>query len=276
MMKLLVVFGVQISLALAADPRDIVRKAVELNARDTQLAINYNYLQRQETREVGRSGDSRILKDETWDIIPLEGSPYKRLVERDGRPLSPAERKVEDQKLQAAADERRNETAEQHERRLEEWRHRQDRQRQPLRELPDAFNFTLLSEENLDGRPVYLIEAVPKPDYKPKSSYTAFFPKVKIRAWIDRADLEAMRIEIEPTDTISFGGFLLRLEKGSRIVIEQTRMDEQFWLPRRISVLAEGRVMLLKSLNREMEYDFTGYKKFQVDSRVVYLHPAAN
>jgi hypothetical protein len=273
-MKVLVLCGFQVSLLLAADPREIVRKAVELSARDTQLSNEYNYLQHQETRELDRSGKVRTQKDETWDIIPLEGSPYKRLISRDGHALSPAEQQNEEQKLEAAAAERHNETAEQRERRLEDWRHRQDRQRQPLRELPDAFNFTLLSEENLDGRPVYLIEAVPKPDYKPKSTYTAFFPKVKIRAWIDQADLEAMRIEIEPTDTISFGGFLLRLDKGSRIVIEQTRMDSQLWVPRRVSVQAEGRIMLLKSLNREMEYNFTDYKKFQADSRVVYLHPA--
>jgi hypothetical protein len=273
-MKWLVLFGVQVSALLAADPREIVRKAVESNVRDTQLANEYNYLQHQETRELDRSGKARIRKDETWDIIALEGSPYRRLISRDGHPLSAAEQQNEEQKLEAAAEERHNETAEQRERRLEDWHRRQERQRQPLRELPDAFNFTLVSEENLDGRPVYLIEAVPKPDYKPRSTYTAFFPKVKIRAWIDKADLEAMRIEIEPTDTISFGGFLLRLDKGSRIVIEQTPMDGQIWVPRRVSVVAEGRVMLLKSLSREMEYSFTDYEKFQVGSSVVYLHPA--
>jgi hypothetical protein len=275
-MKLWALLGVQVSVLLAADPREIVRRALELNARDTQVANDYDYLQRQETRELDRSGKIRTQKDETWDVIPLEGSPYKRLVSRDGHPLSAAEQQLEEQKLQAAAEERHNETTEQRERRLEEYRHRQERQRQPLRELPDAFNFTLLSEENLDGRPVYLIEAVPKPDYKPKSSYTAFFPKVKLRVWIDKADLQATRIEIEPTDTISFGGFVLRLDKGSRIVIEQTRMDGQLWVPRRVSVLAEGHIMLLKNLNREMEYDFTDYKKFQVDSHVVYLHPAVH
>jgi hypothetical protein len=273
-MKLLVLFGVQVSVVLAADPREIISKAVELNARDTQIANDYNYLQRQETRELDRSGKIRIRKDETWDVISLEGSPYKRLVSRDGQPLPPAEQQAEDQKLRAAREERRNETPEQRARRLEEWRRRQERQRQPLRELPEAFNFSLLSEENLDGRSVYLIEAVPKPDYKPKSSYTAFFPKVKVRAWIDKADLEAMRIELEATDTISFGGLLLRLEKGSRVVIEQTRMDGQVWLPRRVSVLAEARLLLLKNLNRQMEYNFSDYKKFQVDSRVVYLTPA--
>jgi hypothetical protein len=275
-MKLWVLFGVQVSVALAADPREIVRKAVELNARDTQLANDYNYLQRQETRELDRSGKVKVQKDETWDVIPLDGSPYKRLVSRDGQPLSIVEQRFEEQRLQAATEERHHETSEQRERRMEEWRHRQERQRQPLRELPDAFNFTLLAEENLDGRPIYLIEAVPKPDYKPKSTYTAFFPKAKIRAWIDKTDLEAMRIEIEATDTISFGGFLLRLEKGSRIVIEQTRMDGQLWLPRRVSVLAEARLLLLKNFNREMEYDFSEYKKFQADSRVVYLNPAAH
>jgi hypothetical protein len=87
------------------------------------------------------------------------------------------------------------------------------------------------------------------------------------------SDLQAARIEIEAMDTIAFGGFLVRLEKGSQIVIEQARMDDELWLPRRVSITAAARVLLLKNLNREMEYSFSDYKKLQPTSRVVLLQP---
>jgi hypothetical protein len=263
------------SLLSAADPREIVRKAVELDERNSQLADHYTFLQREEVRDLDHSGKVKNQRTETWDVMLVEGSPYKRLVARDGQPLSAAEQRVEDEKLRQSAEERRRETSEQRDRRLSEWRRKQERQHQPLRELPDAFDFTLLGEEDCNGRPAYHIEAVPKPGYKPQSSLTAFFPKVRIRAWIDKSDLQASRIELEATDTISFGGLLLRLEKGSQIVIEQARLDSELWLPRRVIVVAEGRVLLLKNLNREMEYSFSDYKKFQADSRVVFLQPVA-
>lgn len=273
MVKTAALFGGLAWVVLAADPREIVRKAVEQDDRATQLANDFAYQQRQEIRELDRSGKIKNQRTLTWEVTPLEGSPYKRLVARDDHPLPDAEQRMEDEKLRQNAEQRRNETTEQRERRIAEWRHRQDRQHQPLRELTDAFNFTLAGEEGWNGRPSYKIEAVPKPGYKPKSLFTEFFPKVKIRAWIDKSDFQAARIEIEAMDTISFGGFLVRLDKGSQIVIEQTRMDDQLWLPRHVSVAAAAHVLLVKSLNREMDYRFSDYKKFDLNPRVVLLRP---
>jgi len=271
MVKAVVLFAGLAWVLVAADPREIVRKAVEQDERATQLANSFAYQQRQEIRELDHSGKLKSQRTVTWEVSPLEGSPYKRLVARDDRPLSDAEQRIEEEKLQQNRELRQHETPEQRERRIAEWRRRQERQRQPLNELPDAFNFTLDGEEDWNGRPAYKIEAVPKPGYKPKSLFTEFFPKVKLRAWIDKTDLQGARIEIEAMDTISFGSFLLRLDKGSQIVMEQARMDDQLWLPRHVAITAAAHVLLLKSLNREMDYRFTDYKKFNVNPRVVLV-----
>jgi hypothetical protein len=128
-------------------------------------------------------------------------------------------------------------------------------------------------EEQLNGRQVYRIDGTPKPGYKPKSTFAAFLPKVKLRLWIDTHDFQAARIEIEAIDAISFAGLLVKLEKGSRITVEQTRVNDEVWLPRSVSITAEARLLMVKSLNREMEYTFSEYKKFQADSRVAAYQP---
>lgn len=260
-------------LAFAADSREIVSKALERDSQNTKLAPNYTYLQRQDTRELERSGKERSRRIETWDITFLEGSPYRRLVARNDQPLSAEEQQREEEKLRWSLDERRRETSEQKERRMAEWRRRQQRQREPVHEVLDAFDFSPAVEEVWNGRQVYRIDGTPKPGYKPKSTFSVFLPKVKLRLWIDAADFQAARLEIEAIDTISFAGFLLRFEKGTRIAIEQTRVNDEIWLPRSVSVNAAARVLLVKSFNREMEYTFSDYKKFQVDSRVVALQP---
>jgi hypothetical protein len=259
--------------ALAADSREIVRKALELDGQNSKLAQNYTFLQRQETRDLDRSGKVKSRKIETWDITWIEGSPYRRLVARDDQPLAAEEQQREEERLRWNLEERRKETSEQRERRMAEWRRRQQRQREPFHEVLDAFDFAQAVEEQVNGRQVYRIDGSPKPGYKPKSSFAAFLPKVKLRVWIDARDFQGARLEIEATDAISFAGFLVRLEKGTRITVEQSRVNDEVWLPRSVSVTAAARILMVKSFNREMEYSFSDYKKFQADSRVVAFQP---
>ncbi|MBZ5576332.1 MAG: hypothetical protein LAP40_07235 [Acidobacteriia bacterium] len=255
----------------AQDAREIIRRAVEQSDRNTKAALTYTYLQRQEVRELDGSGHVKKRTIQTWDITPIQGSPYRRLVARDDQPLPAAEQKTEDEKLRWNNEQRRKETSEERARRVAEWQLRQEREREPVRELPDAFTFTLAGEEQVAGRPVYRIDATPKPGYKPKSQLANFFPKVKLRLWIDQQDLQGARIEMEVLDTISFGGFVLRLSKGTRLTIEQTRLGDAVWLPKQVALTATGRILLVKGLNREFRYTFSDYKKFQVDSHVLAI-----
>ena len=54
-----------------------------------------------------------------------------------------------------------------------------------------------------------------------------------------------------------------------RLAIEQTRVSDQVWLPKSLSLDASARLLLLKGLRRELEFTFSDYKRFQVDSHVV-------
>ncbi len=256
------------SMLWGADPRDIVRRTVEANERSTDASLHYTFLERQEVRELDASGKVKSRKIETWDVTPLEGSPYRKLVARNDQPLMPAEQQQEEEKLRFSNQQRRQETPEQRDSRVAAWKQRQERQRAPLRELPDAFNFTLAGEEQMGGRTVYVIEGRPRPGYHPKSRFSSFFPKVRLRMWIDQQDYQGAKVEMEAMDTITFGGFLVRLAKGTRLLIEQTRVNEEAWMPRHIFVTASARILLVKGFRRDFEYTFSDYKKFTVDSRV--------
>lgn len=264
-----VLFVAAASSVAAQDAREIVRRAVDRDRQNRADARDYTYLQRQDVRELDHTGQVKSRRIETWDITLLEGSPYRRLVARDDRPLSPEEQKSEDERLRLSDEQRQKETGEQRARRLADWQRRLDRQHDAVKEVPDAFEFTRLPDEQLEGRPVYRIDANPKPGFKPKSQIAAIFPKIKMRMWIDKADYEGAHVEMEVLETISFGGFLLRLSKGSRMVIDQTRVSDGVWLPKQFSVTAAARILLLKGFNREFDLTFSDYKKFQVDSHVV-------
>lgn len=263
-----------LSLALAPvlsaqEPIEIIRRATELDRRNSEISRSYTFLQRQEQRDVDSNGRLKKMESETFDVTLLEGSPYRRLVARNDQPLSPKEQRKEEEKLQKSIEERRKETAEERARRVADWERKQQRQREPLKELPEAFTFRLTGEERLNGGEAFVIEGAPKPGYRPKGASTAFFPKCKLRLWIDKKDYQWVKIDVESLDTISFGGFLIRLAKGSHVTMESARVNNEVWLPKRAAIKGSVRIALVKVMRGEIVYTFSDYKKFQTDSRVL-------
>jgi len=254
----------------APDAREIVRRSVELDRKNEAIARNYTFLERDETRMLDRSGKpKKAPESRTFDVTLLEGSPYRRLVKRNDRPLPPEEERKEQEKLRKSIDERSKETPAERQNRIAEWDRKQQRQRAPFQEIPDAFDLRLAGEETLDGRNVYVIAATPKLGYKPKLAAAAYFPKIKGKLWIDKRDNQWVKGEIETLDTISIGGILVRLAKGSRATFEATRVNDEVWLPKQITLDGSARLLLVVGARAQIDIAFSNYRKFQADSRLV-------
>lgn len=259
-----------VSVALhAQDAREIVRQSIELEKQNRDNWINYTYLERQHSKELDGSGKVKKETLRTYDVTNVEGSPYRRLVARNDQPLSAEEQKVEQEKLQASIEARRKETKEQRDKRIAEWRRRQDRQREPINELAEAFDLKITGETVLEGRPTYIIDGTPRPGYKSKSTYTSFLPKLKTRFWITKTGYHWVKLDAETLDTVSYGALLLRISKGAHIMLEQTPTPDGVWLPKRISLDGSARILLVKGVHMVLDYTYSNYRKFSVDSRVV-------
>jgi hypothetical protein len=253
----------------AQDPVEIIRRATELDRRNTEISRNYTYLERHEQREEDGRGNYKRIESTTLDVTVLEGSPYRRVIARNDKPLSAKEQQQEEAKLQRSIVERRHETKEQREQRIAEWERRQQKQREPMRELVDAFTFTMAGEETINGAETWIIDAMPKPGYRPKMQSTAFFPKVKFRMWVEKRGYHWVKLDMESLDTITFGGVLVRLAKGGHLTVENARVNNEVWLPKSAMLRGSIRIALVKVLRGEINYSFSDYKKFQTDSRIV-------
>ena len=56
----------------------------------------------------------------------------------------------------------------------------------------------------------------------------------------------------------------MRIHKGAQIRFEQTRVNDEIWLPRSLSLNANMRVALVASGDIDMEWSYSKYKKFAV------------
>jgi hypothetical protein len=250
-------------------PKEIVRRALQRNTHNDEISRQYTYLQRNDVRNLDGSGKLKHRDLETVDVTILEGSPYRRVVQRDDKPLPPAEEKKQQEQLKASIDQRHKETPEQRQQRIADWDRKRNRERENLKEVPDAFDFRLAGEEQIEGVPVWVIDGTPHAGFKPKSREAGYFPKVKGRIWVAKSDYTPVKIAVETLDTISIGAFLVRLAKGGHIGVEFTRINDEVWLPKHVSVTASARLFLLKGFHLDADYTFSDYRKFTAESRIV-------
>jgi len=136
-------------------------------------------------------------------------------------------------------------------------------------EVADAFNFTLVGTEQVDGREAWVIDGEPRPGFEPHMKEAKFLSKFRGRVWIDKGDLQLSKMDVQAIDTVSVGWVLARIHKGTRVILEQTRVNDELWLPRHVNFKLDMRVALLKGYNLDGEQSYRDYKKFRTSSKIV-------
>jgi len=70
-------------------------------------------------------------------------------------------------------------------------------------------------------------------------------------------------------DTVSVGWVLARIHKGARVIVEQTRVNNEVWLPQHVTFKLDARVALFKGYKVDGDQTFRDYKKFRTSARIV-------
>jgi hypothetical protein len=255
----------------AQDAREIVRKSVELDQANWLRMKDYTWITRSTERRFDSSGKVKSEEKNAWDTVMLDGQPYRRMLERNGRPLSPAEQRKQQDKLDQSAARLAHETPERKRQRLADYDRRRERERAFLREIPDAYDLRIEGEAIVDGDEVWVIAGTPKAGYQPKDRDAKAFLKIRGKIWVDKSNYQWVRVEAETTGTIAYGVVLARLNPGAKLVFEQTRASDTLWLPKRLYMRGTGRVALLKKIAMEEEITWSDYHKFEVDTKIVPL-----
>jgi hypothetical protein len=249
--------------------RDLIRKAADNDMENDKKLRDYTYMERDEQRKLDGKGEVRSTEIKTYDVMEIYGEQVQKLIAKDDKPLSEKDAQKEDDKIQKVIDKRKNESEGDRKKRLEKEEKDREENRQFVREVADAYNFKFIGTESNDGRDSYVIDGEPKPGYEPHMKQAKILPKFRFRAWIDRDETEWKKLDIECIDTVSFGWVIARLHKGSRIVIDQTRVNNEVWLPQHINLKIDARVALLKEFNLGLDIGYRDYKKFRTDTKII-------
>ena len=230
---------------------------------------DYTWISRETTRKVDANGDVKSTESEGYESMVLSGKPYRRLIERNGQAIPAEEQRREQEKVDKLTVKLKRESPGERERRLAEYVHEREKDREFLREIPDAFEFQMAGSEKIDGHNTWIIEAKPKPGYHAVHGDAKAFAKIEGKLWIDQREFQWVRAEAKTRNTISWGWCMARLDPGATLLFEQTRVNDEIWLPKRELLAGSGKLILLKKLAEQQETTWSDYRKFHVESNVV-------
>jgi len=249
----------------AEDASEIVRRSADHDQVNWDRARNYTFQERIEERNRDEAGAYVLKQSNTYEVVIVYRQAFERRIQKNDKPLSDHDRRKEQDKFDHEVEKRKREIDEGRAGQIEA---KERRKRQELRdEIMKAFQFQLVGEEAVDGHPAYVITAEPRRDYRPHSQEGKFLQGLHGRLWIDKTEDEWVKIEASVIRPEKFGLFLMTLSPGSTLYFEQTRVNDEVWLPRKILVRVNGR-LVFKHLAQEVQADYRDYRRFQTDTKI--------
>jgi hypothetical protein len=235
------------------DARQIMRQSVLATERSWQARGQYIYMEHDDDRRLDSLGQVKSENVSLTRMTLVNGVRLEQLMERNGQIPSAEEQKKIDQDFEKLKHETPAEQTE---------RLRKDQEnRSFLRDIVEAFDFRLIGEEAVDGRPAYVLQATPHPGYHARGKYGRIFNKVEGMLWVDKQDFGWIKVDGQVTQSFSMGLFVARVQRGSHIILDQTCVGDAVWVPKRLEVRASARILFLKSLDIDRILIYSDYRR---------------
>jgi hypothetical protein len=238
--------------ATVLDARQIMAQSIAATERSWQARDHYTFTERDVDR---RLDDLGRLKSENIDVTRMtlvNGARFEQLMEHNGQLPSADEQKKSNKDLEKL---KRETPAEQAARLL-----KTQENRSFLHDLLEAFDFHLLGDELIAGRPAYILQATPHPGYHAHGRYGKLLSRVEGKLWVDKQDFAWVKVDGEVTQSFSIGLLVARVQRGSHILMEQTCVGDAVWVPKRLEMRASATILFLKSLDVERILTYSDYR----------------
>jgi hypothetical protein len=199
------------------------------------------------------------------------------MIEEDGKPVpeSKLAQKDRDRQKEVESYARRMTTTAGRDRDTQQREKDRRRYNAAIDDLFRIYDIHVVRRESIAGHDTIFVTLTPRPGVKPQTDDGDVMRHFKARAWISESDYELVRAEIEAIDDLSFGlGLLARVHKGTVATFQRRKVNNETWLPEQVTWTASARVLLLRRLRIRGVSEFSGYRKFTVDTATTYKSPS--
>jgi hypothetical protein len=239
-------------------------------ATDQERQSGYVFAERRIEQNLDGSGKVKSETTKVFEIYPgLDGEErYRRLIEENGKPVPADKLARQDRERKEEVEEYARQIAtpasrQKHAREVEQ---RRRRYAAAVEDLFRIYDIKMVRRERIDGHDTILATLNPN-GVKPRTDDGKIMTHFKARAWVSESEYEIVRVELEAISDLSFGmGILARVHKGTLASFERRKVNNEAWLPAKVTWTASGRVLLLRRLRLRGISEFSSYRKFTVDT----------
>ena len=247
---------------------------------DSSLQSSYIYVETRREQKLdgrGRVKQESVKVYESYPGLPGEDR-WERLISENGQPRAASDLEKEmcdrQRKAEALVREATAQPAKQQARQQREYAAQRREFDAVLDDVFLVYNIRMERRESLNGHETIVFSLTPRPNAKPRTREGSQLRTLTVRAWVSESDRELVRVDAEAIDTLSMGfGLLARLHKGANLSFLRTKVNDEVWLPSRVSYSGSARVGLVAVLRRSGTSEFSGYRKFSVDTSTTYQPP---
>jgi hypothetical protein len=233
--------------------------------------IRENYAGTKVEEETDYEGSGKPKKPDVREstFFYLDGTEVSTLVKINGQPLSAEAQKKENARVLKQIDEL--EKAAQKKENPDQKAKPEQKDNEEVEVSIDAFlracQFVNPRRERFRGQDVLVFDFEPNPEYKARTLVEKVIQKLGGVIWIDEKALDVVRLDAFFVNNVKIaGGLLADLQKGTRVVLEQTYVNNEVWLPTYEEVHIDVRVLLVKGIKVDGSTRYSDYKKFNVET----------
>lgn len=242
---------------------------VEANERKAE-AIEKDYLYHSVVTEQKVDSHGQVKQTEVteYDHFWVNGVPVARMVKKDGRALSADQVAKENERIDkesAKARDRRDKADAQG----KETNPRGDEEITVSR-LLELGAFTNPRRVQLNGRDTIAVDFTGDPKARTRNRAEEVIRDMAGTAWIDEQDHVLARVDGRFVNPFKVGGGLVvNIQKNTRFTFEQTKVNNEVWLPAHIDGQGAARVLLFFNFNGSLRAVESDYRKFRTSSTIL-------
>jgi hypothetical protein len=257
-------------------------EAVKENQEEIdRIRENYAYTRISTERMLDDKGQLKEKETTTTEISFYRGRRISRLIEKNGKPLTPEEEKKSLKQIEEAIKRidkqeedkaKKKAQAEAKRKKNDEEENSDSEEDENAGSITDMLQCSKLlnpRREIFRKREMIVFDFEPAATCHPKSDFGKLAQKLKLIGafWIDPVDKQIARLEMRLGDSFKIGGGMLAsIKSGSAMAFEQERVNDEIWLPTYQEINLAAKIFLFKGLNANSVTRFRDYKKFNVEA----------
>jgi 23S rRNA maturation mini-RNase III len=240
---------------------------VRANAdRIDAILEDYSYRETRIDREIDKSGNLVEKQSETVLLTFYKGFRIRRLIEKNGKPLSVSEQAKEDKDVEKQVAEIEERIAKREKREAQTNKSAKTPEEENRRiSLSEALKGSLLvnpRRERFRGRDVVVFDYEPNPAFKPQTRLEKLFAFCTGAVWVDAQSKQVVRLEAFLTQ--SAGNFIGKVKRGASFSLENELVNNEIWLPSRADINLSVKI-LFAGININNLIKYGDYSKSKVE-----------